>query len=523
MRTAAYARYSTDLQRDASLEDQLRNVRAFCARQSWPDPVVYTDAAISGSRGDRVRYRALLDDAADGQFDVLLVDDLSRLTRDKDECGKTIKRLVFAGIRVIGVSDGVDTLRKNHKADVGLRGLMSELYLDDLADKTHRGLTGRALAGASAGGLPFGYRVAGVGQRAIDEVQAAVVRRIFADYLRGISPREIAAALNREGAAPARRDSSWGASAIRGDKKRAIGILANPIYIGRQIWNRSRWVKHPDSGRRIRKERPQSEWIITEHPELVIISVDQWDAAQRRARDVGTIFAPSGNGGRGRQPRHLLSGLLVCDGCGGPIVICDRYRYGCSRNKERGAAVCSSALRFRRDAADEAFLSFVRKELLSEPAFREFERTILSELKKGSSVKEAAETELSAAKRVHANIMAALRAGIITSSTRAELVAAENAVASAEATLDAFKAQQPSQMVPRLRERWRRIVDGLDDRNEMNEKRAALRELFGESLVVRSENGVVSAGVCEIKMVAGAGSGRYRTEPIWIPLQPGRE
>jgi len=257
VRTAAYARFSTELQSAASLEDQLRNVRTFCDRQGWPCPVVYTDSAISGSREDRPSYRALLRDAGDGRFDVVLVDDLSRLSRDKDECGKIIKRLTFAGVRVIGVSDGVDTAAKGHKVNAGLRGLMSELYLDDLAEKTHRGLTGRALAGASAGGLPFGYRVAGTGQRSIDVDQAAVVRRIFADYIAGRSPRTIAADLNRE-RVPSTRGGSWGLSAIYGDVRRGTGILANPIYVGRQIWNRSKFVKHPDSGRRLRKERPES-------------------------------------------------------------------------------------------------------------------------------------------------------------------------------------------------------------------------------------------------------------------------
>lgn len=112
---------------------------------------MYTDAAVSAAREDRPGYRTLLADAADRRLDVVLVDDLSRLSRDSVESAKTIRRFTFAGIRLIGVSDGVDTARKSHKADVGLRGLMSELYLDDLADKTHRGLTGRALAGASAG------------------------------------------------------------------------------------------------------------------------------------------------------------------------------------------------------------------------------------------------------------------------------------------------------------------------------------------------------------------------------------
>jgi DNA invertase Pin-like site-specific DNA recombinase len=82
-------------------------------------------------------------EAADlGAFDVLLVDDLSRLSRDHIESAQTIRTLKFAGIRIIRVSDGADTSRDGYKLETGLRGLMSEWYLDDLGKKTHRGLMG---------------------------------------------------------------------------------------------------------------------------------------------------------------------------------------------------------------------------------------------------------------------------------------------------------------------------------------------------------------------------------------------
>ena len=93
----------------------------------------------------------MLDSARHHRFDVLLIDDLTRLGRDMAETPRIIKMLKFAGIRVIGISDGVDTDRAGYKAEIGLRGIMGEMYLDDLAEKTHRGLTGQALSGKSAG------------------------------------------------------------------------------------------------------------------------------------------------------------------------------------------------------------------------------------------------------------------------------------------------------------------------------------------------------------------------------------
>lgn len=76
------------------------------------------------------------------QFDVLLVDDLSRLSLDSIKTEEIRRLFVYLGIRMIGVSDGIDTAAKGHKTLSGFKGLMNDIFLDDLRDKTHRGLAG---------------------------------------------------------------------------------------------------------------------------------------------------------------------------------------------------------------------------------------------------------------------------------------------------------------------------------------------------------------------------------------------
>lgn len=508
MRVAAYARYSSDQQRDASLEDQLRNCRAYCARMGWPDPVAYTDAAMSGARNDRPGYLRLLADA--GRFDVIVVDDLSRLSRDSIEVAQAIRRLTFAGVRVIGVSDGTDTGRKGHKAEVGLRGIMSELYLSDLADKTHRGLAGRALAGASAGGLPYGYAVTTTGQRAIREDQAHVIRRIFADYLAGQSARSIAVALNQEGV-PSPRGSTWAVSAIYGDVKRGIGILANPIYTGRQVWNRSHWIKHPDTGRRLRRERPPEEWVTTEHPELAIVDPRTWAAVQEAMRRRGHA-----SGNKGRAPRALLSGLLRCGECSGPVTMIDAHSYGCANAKNRGT--CLNRMRVKARDADTAMVSGVRERLLTEEAMKAWQAAIARAMKAQAGTDGEARKRLAVATTQRDNIMRAILAGIITPSTKAALEAAERDVEAATRAL-----QQPARIMPDVRARLRRIADTLADRaRQVPAAREALRGLIGEA-VLRNENGnpVAEIAGSHLSMVAGAGYESYLTSPVRIPL--GRE
>lgn len=505
MRTAAYARYSSDQQSVASLEDQLRNCRTYCARQDWAAPVEFTDAAISGSRMDRPGYRRLL--ASAHQFDVIMVDDLSRLSRDTIESAKAVRHLVHMGVRLIGVSDGTDTAQKGYKIGASLRGLMSELYIDDLAEKTHRGLAGRALQGASAGGLPYGYRVTEVGQRAIDEAQAMIVRRVFAEYIAGKSPRAIAAALNKD-RIPTARGTSWAMTVIYGDLRRGLGILANPIYVGRQVWNRSKWVKHPDTGRRLRQERPESEWYTTEHPELAIVDAATWNAAQARMRGMSPNRLEKPAGGPGRPARHILSGILRCDVCGGPLVIVDRYRYGCATHKDRGDAACNSRIRVPRAGAEEALLASIRKDLLSDAAFQRLQRAVAAELKNAAPDLDGAKRRIADAERVHANIMTAIRAGIITASTKAELVSAETDIKTARAALSALQQVQPAQMLPRLRETWTRTLAKLGDLKDVHGVRESLRELLGNSIVVKEKAGELFAeiaGSCQINLVAGAG------------------
>lgn len=517
MRTAAYARYSSDAQREASLEDQLRNIRAFCERQGWPEPAVYSDAAISGARNDRPNYRRLLADAH--RFDVILVDDQSRLSRDSIEIAKAIKRLTFAGVRLIGVSDGVDTQRKGHKVETGLRGLMNELYLDELADKTHRGLTGKALAGFSAGGLPYGYRITAVGQRAVDEAQAAVVRRIFAEYLAGNTARAIASGLNRDGI-PSARGGTWAMTAIHGDARRGIGILVNPIYVGRPIWNRSHWIKHPETGNRVRQERPASEWVHQDHPELAIVTEDVWAAAQAR---INRKAQPArGKAGVGRPMRHLLSGILRCEDCGGPLVVVDAYNYGCSTAKDRGT--CPSKLRVSRTDAEHSLLATIRQDFLNDDAFQRYARAMTAAVKRAAPDAEAAKRRLADAEHEVANLMAAIRAGIITPSTKQALEQAEAAVHGAQREMAAMRGATPAAIIPRARERWQRIVEALaESSRNLPAARAAVVELLGERVVVRNENGNPVAEVAgshhsQIGVVAGAGSVLYLREPVRVPL-----
>ncbi len=351
-RAAIYARYSSDLQSDRSIEDQNRLCEEFAARNGFEVVAKYSDAARSGaSLIDRDGVTDLLLDARAGQFGAVIVENLDRLSRDQADLALIFKKLSFKEIKIVAVSGGVAD-----EMQVGFRGLMGAMYLKDLADKTRRGLAGKVAAGQSAGGKAYGYRpVKGEpGRLEIVEEEAEIVRRIFAEYAEGASARQIATDLNRDGVPPP-RGAVWAANTISGDPKKMTGILRVPLYHGELVWNKLRYVKNPDTGKRVSRLNPPSEWKHVDVPELRIVDEKVWIAAQSRVK-------ATGRGGKGHVRKfRLLSGLIKCGVCGGGMAVNGtargRDRIVCVRHREAGA--CDHGRSYYLDRVEDAvFLAF---------------------------------------------------------------------------------------------------------------------------------------------------------------------
>src|SRR5258707_1645960 len=146
-RAVIYARYSSELQRDASIEDQIRLCKRRIADESWSPGDVYRDHAMSGSIRMRPAYQKLLEDARAGAFDVVVAEALDRLSRDQEDVAALYKHLTFAGVQLITVAEGLVS-----ELHVGLKGTMNALFLKDLGQKVRRGLEGRVREGRAGGG-----------------------------------------------------------------------------------------------------------------------------------------------------------------------------------------------------------------------------------------------------------------------------------------------------------------------------------------------------------------------------------
>lgn len=372
MRVAIYARYSSDNQRDASIADQLRICREFAARQGWSVVQEFTDHAISGATLLRSGFQALMRDALNHRFDVVLAESLDRFSRDQEDTAGLFKRLTFAGVNIVTLAEGDIT-----HMHIGFKGTMNALFLKDLAEKTHRGLRGRVENGKAGGGLSYGYRVVRTmtgttvttGEREIEASEAAIVERIFREFVAGRSAKQIAKTLNRQAVAGP-FGGNWSPSTIYGSSKRGTGILNNELYVARMVWNRLRYVKNPDTGKRVSRLNPPSDWIVKDVPQLRIILDELWNAAKDRQQRTRYTIAKTGNFGAANRPRYLFSGLTKCGVCSAGFVVGSRNRLCCFGARDQGT--CSNRLTIRREEVEGRVLAALKHKLLRQDLFEEF-------------------------------------------------------------------------------------------------------------------------------------------------------
>ena len=415
-RVAVYARYSSELQQERSIDDQFALCRDYAARRNWTVTRTYADRAISGaSIHGRHEFQRMVEGAKDGLFDLVLAEDIDRLARNQADGARLFERLAFLGIPVWTVADG-----ETNEMHWGLKGTMSALFLKTHALKVRRGQAGRVRAGKIPGGLCYGYRVVRTtdaagdlvrGEREIVEVEAEVVRRIFHDTISGLTAREIAAALNREGV-PAPRGGSWNASTIiKGSKKRGNGILRQHLYAGRLVWNRQHFVKNPDTGKRITRVNSDSELRFADVPQLRIVEETDWQRVQEIMAGRSSCHAAPAK----RKSPHLFTGLMKCGHCGRSYVAAGGSkwpRFLCAGRREAG--ICDNHRTISARILEQCTLGAIENELLDDRVVAEVVREY------------AAERKRSKASRVETDRRLSQRLGEIARAVKNLLTLAEN-------------------------------------------------------------------------------------------------
>ena len=366
MKVWVYSRLSNDDDREMnSLLNQQEICRAFAERQGHQVIGQSSDDNASGMNFSRRGLDELTAAVDAGRLDAVLVKDLSRLGRHRTQTALFIDYLRERGVRVISVTEGLDTTSDEDDLVIGVRGLMNDYYARDIGEKIRSGYRQKQREGIVIT-PPFGYWK----DRNTNTVQlhpeaAETVRMIYSLYLQGFGQKEIARRLNDLGRkTPAQLRAEQCGREVRVTHKTrdnrylwtyasVKNVLTEEAYTRVLINHRS----ETQDGKAKRLE--QTEWYRHENFFPVIVEPDVWKLVQQRLKEQ----ARPANGNRSK---HRYAGLLRCQECGNVFVPMIRYwngkrrvEYVCKGYHRSGKSYCSSH-RIHEEVLDAAVQEFVQ-------------------------------------------------------------------------------------------------------------------------------------------------------------------
>ena len=290
----AYARYSSAGQRDVSIEQQIRDIRAFAEREGYTIIHEYADHAKSGFKNieRREQFHAMLSAAESGAFDTVIAWKVDRFGRDRRDSATYKGQLADLGVSVVYAMEPIPDGAAGCLTE-GMLEAIAEWYSRNLSENTKRGLHDNALKCMSNGHASIGYERGPDGRFVIKEDEAAIVRKIYNRYLEGYNLCQITRELNNEGLKTKK--------GFTFRRMTVSGILENDVYIG--------VYRYGD--------------VVIPDGVPPIIDKDMWETCQTMRKK-----APK----HGRSPEgYLLSGLCFCGYCGNKIY----GGYGTSGNGRR--------------------------------------------------------------------------------------------------------------------------------------------------------------------------------------------
>ena len=350
-RAIGYGRKSFDDpdQRTASVADQETFARTYAERNGLEFVAWHGDDGITGATMERPGLQRLLAAVVARQADVVIIEDVDRLSRDQEHLQHMSKIFRVHGIVLHTVAAGVI----DHLV-LSVKGMIGEQQRMRIAYTTRRGLVGKAKRGGATGGKTLGYRRehraadSSTDHLVVEENEAALVRRIFELYAEGASLKQICNLLNAEGVpSPRARERGkynagiWNPSTLSGSVELGEGVLNNSLYVGRRIFNRRTWVEVPNDKRgfrRVPRLNPEADWVVRAEPNLRIIDQALWDAVKVRQKEARAAcneqFKVTNNPLNGaKRPTHFLSGLVLCGSCGKPYLASGGGRWRCKGNR----------------------------------------------------------------------------------------------------------------------------------------------------------------------------------------------
>lgn len=367
VRAVAYTRFSSDMQREESIEAQLRAIEEFSTKQGFELIATYADRGISGTTDNRPDFQCMIEDAKQGNFDVVLVHKLDRFARNRADSAIYRKELAKNNVKLISVLENFDDTPEGVILQSVIEGY-NEYYSKNLRREVMKGLKENALSCRHTGGTPcLGYDVDRSSMKlVINEFEAEAVRLIFKMYIDGAGYTSIIDELNHRGF-KTKRGAAFGKNSL-------YEILRNEKYSGVYVYNKAA-AKDSNGKYNRHKSKSEADIIRIDGGVPQIISKEDFDIVQKKMAERRKRTAAF-------KARHeyLLSGKIVCGECGSSYAGMARkandshplyISYRCT--KKNGAVKCSNP-EVQRDLieslvlqklADSVFDEAVLPELLS--------------------------------------------------------------------------------------------------------------------------------------------------------------
>ena len=367
MRVWLYARLSNDDDpAQNSLQNQQEICRAFAEKKGWTIAGSSADDNISGMNFSRRGLDMLTAAVQAKQIDAVLVKDLSRLGRHRTQTALFIDFLRENQVRVISVTEGVDTFCEEDDLMIGVRGLMNDYYAKDIGKKIRAGYRQKQKEGLVIT-PPFGYwKDRNTNQVLVQAEAAETVQLIYALYLQGCGQKEIARRLNSLGRkTPAQiMTERLGYDSQKPHKTRdgqflwtyasVKNILVEEAYTG--VLNNHRREYNNGKAKHIDK----TDWYRHEGFFPVIIEKQEWEQVQR-------LLKRQARPANGNQAKHRYAGLLSCRDCGDGFIPMIRYwngsqrvEYVCRGYHRNGKGHCSSH-RIHEEVLDQAVWNYAEE------------------------------------------------------------------------------------------------------------------------------------------------------------------
>lgn len=364
-----YPRVSTEMQVDGfSLDGQKNNLKRFADREEMEIVDIYEDAGKSGkSIEGRPAFKQMLFDIENGlEIDYILVYKLSRFGRNAADILNSLEHVQAFGVNLICIEEGIDSSQTSGKLLISVLSAVAEIERENIIEQTMNGRKEKARQGGWNGGFaPYGYYLKDK-QLFIQEDESEAIRIIFDKYVNdNMGFYKIANYLNLQGIQKTKRNngtlSLWSTHIVK-------TIIDNPIYCGKISYGRRVREKVKGSKNEY-KQIPQDNYIIAEGQHEAIISEELWNAAHEKRKITG-VKSPSKIG---RDRAHLLSGILKCPKCGGPMytnkhawtnkdgTYREIYYYVCSKARAERGKSCDYTATLKKTDIEPLVIEAIRE------------------------------------------------------------------------------------------------------------------------------------------------------------------